>query len=108
MDLGFCYGGACNKEESALALVIVTTTGKVHSPKRHTEAMIQGELITLLLSADETASVLCCPAHATPLHPWPDQEGGGEMTKESWQGNKNGQGPGAHKRQGEEERAGLD
>lgn len=68
---------------------------KVHFPKHHTEVTFQGELITPLLSAGEAASVLCCPACATLLHPCPDQEGGGEMTEESWQGNKNGQGLGA-------------
>lgn len=50
-----------------MALVIVTTAGKVNSPKHHTEVMFQGELVTLLLSADEAASVLCCPACAIPL-----------------------------------------
>lgn len=69
MDLGFCCGGSCSKEESAMALVAVTTAGNVHSPKHHTEMMFQGELITPLLSPGEAASVLCCPACATPL-PW--------------------------------------
>lgn len=50
-----------------MALVAVTTAGNVHSPKHHTEMMFQGELITPLLSPGEAASVLCCPACATPL-----------------------------------------
>lgn len=85
------------KRHSAMALVIVTIAENVHSPKHHIEVMLQGELITPLLSAGEAASVLCCPAYATLLFPCPDQEGGEEMTEESWKAIKAGRGHAADK-----------
>lgn len=79
------------KRHSAMALVIVTIAGNIHSPKHHI-VVLQGELITPLLSAGEAASVLCHPAYATMHFPCPHQAGDEEMTEESQRSIKAGRG----------------